>query len=327
VLPKADLRATCLVRADLRGADLSGASLMLADLEECDLTDAVLVGADLRGARLNGAKLAGARLDGVDLGPVALRGPLETARRSLDQGGHTGLMKDVDARGAVFVNANLQHCALSGSDLTGANLEGADLNGAVMEDVAYDADSAVAVAHVSRSVAAGAVSFNIMNAVDQHELFLRSRGLKGAQLNVKGQTIDKAELRMRDLRQARFIDCRLIGVSFAECDLSQADFAGSQLDGISFADAIVAGTSFRRTAIRQSAFSRAKIEGLSFGDSKTSLQTTFEGARLEACEFKGANFAQVLFRNTAATPSTVLQLQNAGVPPMVLRRLTVVQGD
>ncbi|MEM6491372.1 MAG: pentapeptide repeat-containing protein, partial [Pseudomonadota bacterium] len=101
VIPKADLRATCLVKADLRGADLTGASLMLADLEDCDLTDAILIGADLRGARLNGAKLMGARMDGVDLGPVSLRGPLQTSRRSLEQGGHISLMKEVDARGAV----------------------------------------------------------------------------------------------------------------------------------------------------------------------------------------------------------------------------------
>ena len=323
VLSRADLRATCFARADLRGANLSGATLLLADLEEADLTGADLRGADLRGARLNGAKLNAARMDGVDLGPCGLKGPVKTTRHALEGGRHIATMREAELQGAVLVNANLQCCDLSGSDMTGANLSGADLANAVLEDVAFDEDASV-LANMPQSVSFQTVSFNILNAVDQHELFLRSRGLKGAQLDVKGKTIEKAELRMRDLRQARFIDCQLIGVNFAECDLSQSDFSGSTLDACSFADATLHAVAFRRTSMRTVAFNRADISGMGFHDSSGGVQTSFEGARLQDCEFDKASVAQALFRNTSATATTLLELQKSGVPPMVLRRLTVI---
>lgn len=323
VLAKADLRATCLAGADLRGADLSGANLLLADLENADLTGANLIGADLRGARLNGAKLNGARLDGADIGPCSLKGPVQTTRHALDAGGHTAQMRDAELRGAVMVNANLQGCDLTGSDLTGANLEGADLSNAVLEDVAFDQDAAI-VASMPRSATFDTVAFNIMNAVDQHELFLRSRGLKGMQLDIKGKTIDKTELRMRDLRQARFIDCALNGVTFAESDCSQSDFSGSRFTECSFAQATLSAVAFRRARLAHVSFAKAQISGMSFQSGGGGVQTSFENAVLEDCVFDAAEVAQAVFRNTSATAKTLLSLKQAGVPAMVLRRLTVM---
>jgi len=61
-LSGADLRLTCLCRANLRGADLSDAALNDADLRSTKLAGADLRGADLRYADLADADLSGATM-------------------------------------------------------------------------------------------------------------------------------------------------------------------------------------------------------------------------------------------------------------------------
>ena len=100
---KADLHAT-----DLNDADLRGANLCVADLHVANLCGADLRGADLRGANLCVADLRDANLHGADLCAADLNG---------------ANLHDADLRGADLCVADLNGADLHGADLNGANLD------------------------------------------------------------------------------------------------------------------------------------------------------------------------------------------------------------
>ncbi len=91
---KAHFENICLEKVDLQKARLDNAHLANSRLSGSNLNRAHLRHADLRGARLVGCNLAGARLDGANLEGADL----------------TGCRFD----GAVFINANLKDCILTG---------------------------------------------------------------------------------------------------------------------------------------------------------------------------------------------------------------------
>lgn len=100
-LPRADMHAFHLHRAQLNRAELTGADLREAVLTHARLDRATLIGADLRAANLSHARLPDARLDNADL------------------------------TGADLTAAELTGATLSGAILLGVNLIGADLTKAI----------------------------------------------------------------------------------------------------------------------------------------------------------------------------------------------------
>jgi uncharacterized protein YjbI with pentapeptide repeats len=104
----ADLTATDLRQAMLRGADLSDAALPKADARQGVLIEANLSGALLYGSDLRNALLIGANFDGADLTNARLEG------------------------------AQLEHANFHGASLVGANLHNTDLrtvSGLTMEQL------------------------------------------------------------------------------------------------------------------------------------------------------------------------------------------------
>ncbi|MDA0179948.1 pentapeptide repeat-containing protein [Solirubrobacter phytolaccae] len=133
-------------RVDLSGLDLRGADIGFADMHGARLVKTNLrrvagYGVDLSGATLTGADLLEARLLEAKLVRARLTGGANLVSAKL---------KRADARGAHFLQAQLQEAHFEDADLRGARFEQANLNNAYFEGATFD-DSALA------SIAGGAV--------------------------------------------------------------------------------------------------------------------------------------------------------------------------
>ncbi|MDR5833362.1 pentapeptide repeat-containing protein [Caballeronia sp. LZ034LL] len=104
-LSDSQLRAACLVDADLAGANLERATIKQGDMRSANLEQAVLVGAQLSGVILCGANLVNAKMAGAMLNGADLTGS--------------------NLYGADLKGADLRDCKLNGAILEGANLDGA----------------------------------------------------------------------------------------------------------------------------------------------------------------------------------------------------------
>jgi uncharacterized protein YjbI with pentapeptide repeats len=140
IVPRLDLSALGLRRADLRGAYLHKVNLRDAYLRDAVLDKADLSGADLYRAYLRDASLRGADLSDADLPRVNLQGTyliganLHGADLRYVQLFDTYL-RGADLRGADLSEANVFAADLRGADLRGTNfretgLQSADLRGA-----------------------------------------------------------------------------------------------------------------------------------------------------------------------------------------------------
>lgn len=122
-----DLKATCLVGADLSFADLNHAHLSGADLTGADLTFAKLMTARLDGADLSHADLGGAVLAGASLHETDLTGA-ELISANLTQ----AFLGGAELKEANFYNATLDRTLFFDANLDGANLHQAELNETVL---------------------------------------------------------------------------------------------------------------------------------------------------------------------------------------------------
>ena len=115
-----DLHGADLRRSDIRDAHLSRSDLRLARLSGAQLIDADLSGAQLQHADLS-SPLGATRMDTVD--PTDLKNIDLTDITRLDG----SVLSDVEALGADFSSAILDHVDLSGASLPLANLSGSRL--------------------------------------------------------------------------------------------------------------------------------------------------------------------------------------------------------
>lgn len=316
-----NLQGSNLARASLRGTDFSQADLFCSNLEGADLRKTVLDGADMRGAFLYGANLEGASLEGTDL----RAGTLLCGYRKSDPRFQTADLRDAnlndaslrkanlegaDLRSASFMNASLAGANLTGCDLSGANLSGADLRGASLRGIKLDGaatEGCIVDPAASRMLAApgddetdwSAASEKPMETViSEHALWLKSGRREGV----------RADLSNRDLRRQRLVNVtldhailrgtRLSGawlcnVTFVMSDLALADLTGTVIDHCSFDGATATRCSFEEAIIAHTSFRSVLGDPKQGGGRETVfpanlVDSTFENARIEGCDFTGA---------------------------------------
>ena len=350
-LSRSLLRGIGLMGANLEGADLSYTNLFLADLEGANLKGANLSGADLRGARLQRADLTDARLEGANLARSSSSGELENsiddaeanrASASMVESRVTDLSHSC-IRGAVMINATLSECDMSGADLRGSDLSGANLSntilahanlsdirtdGALFEGAFtfganLDADTRDSLAKRGAHFTLEGRTVDLPMVIQHHQAWVSSEGSAGQCADLTLRDLRGAQLAGMDLRSARLRRCDLSGANFAGTTLIMADLTGSNLAGAVFSDANLSGCTLRSTNLFDCRFDRARLMPMVLESGAEPWPASFENARMHLATFSHARMQQVVLRGAIATADTLASLRTAGVPSVVLRRMTV----
>lgn len=325
-LSRADLTGACLARANLRNANLEHATLFMADLDRSDLTGANLMGADLRGAILSRANLNNSRMEGADLSAGALKQSCASPRGTLQAGKHATDLRNASMKNAVLVKANLSDCDLTGANLDSANIDGANFDNAVLVETSFEGvNGAPASGELHLSYGQDSV-LDPQKLMQEHRQFLESGGKSGSLLDLRDVHVEDIDFSNQDLRMASFRNCSLSNVKFINTDLDKSVFFECELTGCNFSNASLAGTGFRKSTLTGVGFRDAKLGTVTFDTAPDKrIPVSFEGASLRDVDFTNATLEQSIFRETTCCISSLTGLRNAGVPEMVLRRLTVTQ--
>ncbi len=94
-------------------------------------------------------------------------------------------------------------------------------------------------------------------------------------------------------REVEFINCKLMGLHFNECNdfRLKMSFSDSQLSFASFFKLNLAGSLFHACKLEEADFTEANLSGASFAGSDL-IRTVFEGSNLREADFRSAvNYA------------------------------------
>ncbi len=326
-LAKADLTGVCLARANLRNANLQHAILFMADLDHSDLSGANLLGADLRGAIMSRANLNNSHMEGADLSAGALKRSCSTPRGTLKAGKHATDLRNASLENAVLVKANLSDCDLTGANLDSANIEGANFDNAVLVETSFEGVNGAPASgdlHLSYGTDEHIDPAKLLAA---HQLFLDSGGQDGALLELRDFTLEDIDFSNKDLRMASFRNCNLKNINFSNSDIDKAVFFESELEDCDFSGSSLGGAGFRKSALKNINFRDAVLGTVTFDSAPDRrIPVSFEGAKLVQVDFTQTKLEQSIFRNTSACILSLKSMREAGVPEIVLRKLTVFQG-
>jgi len=183
---------------DFSAKDLSNLDLAGVDFKHAKLKGAILFGTDLSGANLTGCDLEGAILDRATLTKTDFS--------------NANLRSTRIRRPSIFLD--MSPVAAEAPSFRGANLESAWLEGSF--DYADFSDAHLAGARF------GALNPRHSESITGPVL----RGANFANANLKGVTLEKA-----DLSFANFSGAKLDGANLRSTDLSRATFQGASLQG------------------------------------------------------------------------------------------------
>lgn len=127
--------------------------------------------------------------------------------------------------------------------------------------------------------------------LDIHEQYLTSYQEYGELMELEGVDLNDTDLSNRNLMKAKFRHCSFIGVNFQRTLLDFAKFEDCYLDDVNFAEAGLGSTSFIRSTFDEKYGSHNNFEHIE-GDG-----IEFEDCIMKWASFSGGKMREAAFRN------------------------------
>lgn len=124
---------------------------------------------------------------------------------------------------------------------------------------------------------------------DEHQIWLRSRGKEGVQLDLKDRLLTQMTFNGCTFRGAI-----LEGAVFSNCMIANVDFSYSKLAGACFIGADILFSDFSHTEACYSNFAYAKVNGSKFYRANL-MNINFQVATFERCSFVEADIRNAIF--------------------------------
>jgi uncharacterized protein YjbI with pentapeptide repeats len=253
-----------LFAVELAGKDLSGADLSGVNLDKSDLTETILADTNLMNARMNGIdgtkmsfysalgikiKLRDAWLEGANLNSADFsRGNLTEAYLRDAHGDlirmSATILKDVDAVGVKWPEADLSEAVLTRADFTTADLSRADLtsvsaNGSTFADARLDGVMGSGIRLAGANLKGASLMGARLSGANLTDADLTGAHLGGADLS--GANLTGANLEGANLQGAVLADASLDGIDFTTVNLEDTDLTGVDPNALGLTDEQKAG--------------------------------------------------------------------------------------
>jgi len=240
VLARADLTDADLSSCDLTGANLGETKLVRTDLSEAILKDTVLMKSELDGVRLHGA-----RFEGTDFLEVTFT---EADFSHVDA--KQALFLDADLRQVSFVGARLVEARflqtdVRGVDFTGAILDKAQLLQCRADGAIFTGASMIGAGLVHESSFEGCLfSGADLTKANLHKSPLAKSDLSGATLD--GANLIKTDLRGANLHRIKAREALMMRTRLEGADLRGADLLGAIAQRVDLRGADLTGSNLSR---------------------------------------------------------------------------------
>jgi uncharacterized protein YjbI with pentapeptide repeats len=294
-----------LARTSFRGASLTKTRFTRCNLAGCDFR-----GASLRHVRVVDSEAQGAQFGGIfsrDLPRVPL-----SLQSDPDQNLHGWAVTDFsgcDFSGSDLTGAGFRGAMVRGANFTGANLENADFSDADLSDACLS-HVRLSGAKFERTALEGAgfslddetrakfgdnkafsdfeaESQGIGTLIDDHQIWVESKGRSGAQASFKGRRLMGIDLGGRMLGALDASNARILGVNFDRAVLASADLRSSRIEFSSFCGADLRGIGLANALLINCNFQGANFGGLAMAEGGT-VATDWAGTIFVRCDFTGA---------------------------------------